>query len=176
MKREPVTDAEILRLYEAHGEVVLDFAGRIVRDRALAEDVLQETFLAARASWDRYDPSRPVRAWLLGLARNHALMAMRKRKKDERLATSAPARADETPSAVIRAAAATEERATAREALLDLDDETRALLVERHGLGRKIDEIAESWDVAEKTVRNRLKAAGEAFAKAFLARRAGGRS
>lgn len=58
-------------IYEEHGQPVLAYANRLVRDRHTAADVVQETFLRA---WRHPEvlvrgPGR-VRGWLLAVARN----------------------------------------------------------------------------------------------------------
>lgn len=40
-----------------------------VRDHHKAEDIIQEVARDATANFDRYDPSRPFAAWLIGIAR-----------------------------------------------------------------------------------------------------------
>jgi RNA polymerase sigma factor (sigma-70 family) len=52
-----------------------EFAGlnRYLRRRvgaSVADDLSAETFATAYANWDRFDQSRPVRAWLYGIAAN----------------------------------------------------------------------------------------------------------
>jgi RNA polymerase sigma-70 factor (ECF subfamily) len=47
-----------------------------------AEDVLQEVAVSIARDYDRYDPERPFVAWALGIARNQALMFLRKQSRD----------------------------------------------------------------------------------------------
>ncbi len=69
-KGEPEVLGELLRV---HGREIQGVAYLILRDRALAEDVLMDTLLAAldRASSLR-DPAA-LRPWLMRIATNHAL-------------------------------------------------------------------------------------------------------
>jgi RNA polymerase sigma-70 factor, ECF subfamily len=67
-------DPEVLGdLLEQHGQEIQGLAYLILRDRALAEDVLMDTLLTAldRAASLR-DPAA-LRPWLLRIATNHAL-------------------------------------------------------------------------------------------------------
>src|SRR5207302_11174410 len=53
------------------------FLIQIIRDRTLAEDVLQETFLAAFEQRAELVHVRNPEAWLFGIARNRPLHALR---------------------------------------------------------------------------------------------------
>jgi RNA polymerase sigma-70 factor, ECF subfamily len=71
--------------YERHGGPGYSLAHRIVGDRNLAEDVVQEAFLSIWRSKAGYDRGRgSVRSWSLGIVRNRAIDALR------RAATPAP--------------------------------------------------------------------------------------
>src|SRR5438270_4515173 len=63
----------IRHLFERHRVKAYRFVLRIVRDAALAEDVLSETFIHAWQHADRYEGRSSVSTWLLGIARHRAL-------------------------------------------------------------------------------------------------------
>jgi RNA polymerase sigma-70 factor, ECF subfamily len=76
-------------LYDAHSEVVLGLAKRIVGAGA-AEDLLHDVFLEVWHHAADYSPDRgSVRAWLLVRARSRALDRLGKRERDARLAAEA---------------------------------------------------------------------------------------
>ena len=56
-------------LVRRHQAAVFRFIRLIVHDRMDPEEILKETFLAARRTLPRYQEDTPVRSWLLGLAR-----------------------------------------------------------------------------------------------------------
>jgi RNA polymerase sigma-70 factor, ECF subfamily len=65
--------------YERHGGPAYSLAHRIVGDRSLAEDVVQEAFLSIWRSKAGYDQARgSVRSWSLGIVRNRAIDAIRR--------------------------------------------------------------------------------------------------
>ncbi len=75
IKRLKERDPEAMRdLYDRFGKVALAIIARIVRDRAIAEDLLQETFLKV---WNRvagFDVERgALGPWILTIARNRAI-------------------------------------------------------------------------------------------------------
>ncbi len=66
-------------LFARHQVRVYRFALRTVRDSALAEDVVSETFIDAWQHAGRYEGRSSVSTWLLGIARHKALTASNRR-------------------------------------------------------------------------------------------------
>lgn len=74
--------AALERLYERHGGAVLAICLRILRDRAEAEEVLEEVFWELWARRDRYDPARSQPfTYVVTLARSRALDRLRFRRR-----------------------------------------------------------------------------------------------
>ncbi len=72
--------AEALRdLMARHADGVLAVAFRITRDRAVAEDLVQETFLRVFRNAGGYRPGRSARPWITTIARNLAIKHLRRR-------------------------------------------------------------------------------------------------
>lgn len=72
-------DEEALhRLYRQEARYLLGVAMRIVRDRALAEDVLHDAFLAIWRKAGSFDPHRgAARGWIYSIVRHKALNLVR---------------------------------------------------------------------------------------------------
>jgi RNA polymerase sigma-70 factor (ECF subfamily) len=69
-------------LYERHAHLVFSMVMRIVRDRAAAEDLLQEAFIRAWEHAHVFDESRgSVRSWLHCIAHNLALNELRRQRR-----------------------------------------------------------------------------------------------
>jgi RNA polymerase sigma factor (sigma-70 family) len=64
-------------LYAALGPMVLGYLRRLV-PRDDAEDVLQRVFYEVWRSRDRFDPTRSLEAWVLGIARRRAIDQLRR--------------------------------------------------------------------------------------------------
>jgi RNA polymerase sigma-70 factor (ECF subfamily) len=81
-KRDPQALAE---LYDRYGRVAYSLILRVVRDAAIAEDLVQETFLRV---WNRaqgFDAERgAIGPWLLAVARNRAIDWLRSTSGRER--------------------------------------------------------------------------------------------
>jgi RNA polymerase sigma-70 factor (ECF subfamily) len=75
-------------LYDRHAQAVFATALRVSRDREIAAEVVQETFLTMWNRAELFDPSRgAVTAWLLTIARNRAIDRLRFVGRHERAAT-----------------------------------------------------------------------------------------
>ena len=78
-------------LYTRYGGLVYTLALRIVGDRALAEEVMQDTFLRCWDGVASYDPMRGrVAGWLMGITRNRAIDLLRSRQHHARLREQGP--------------------------------------------------------------------------------------
>lgn len=74
-------DREAFRaLYDRYGRMVLAIAFRVVNDKHLAEECVQDVFVELWRHARRFDPSRArASTWLYAIARNRALDAVRSR-------------------------------------------------------------------------------------------------
>jgi len=70
---------ELLRRYRVP---LVSYFVRMLRDRALAEDLAQEVFLRVYRARERYQPEARFTTWLYRIATNLALNALRDRKPE----------------------------------------------------------------------------------------------
>ncbi len=75
--KESSSLAEFVALVESHSGPLFRYLLRMVGDRPLAEDLLQDTFAAAYVHRDDCRKAKSARAWLLTVARNRAHNALR---------------------------------------------------------------------------------------------------
>lgn len=61
---------EFEEIYRKHFRDVYRFTLGLTQDRALAEEIAQDTFFRALKALDRFDGSKDIRAWLFTIARN----------------------------------------------------------------------------------------------------------
>lgn len=136
-----VTFTEMVR---DHQDEVFGLALRMLGDRDTALDVTSTVFMKAYRAFDRYDPGRPARHWLIRIAVNECISAGRARTRER--ARRAPADdamvvADAAPAPDERAVAS-EERRRVRAAVAALDEPYRSVTVLRYFNGMSLDEIA----------------------------------
>jgi RNA polymerase sigma-70 factor (ECF subfamily) len=72
----------------AHGDYLFNFAVGQLRDPAAAEDVVQETFLAALKARDRFSGRSSDRTWLVGILRHKIYDHLRKVCRERPVRTS----------------------------------------------------------------------------------------
>jgi len=76
-----VEDSDPSAWVEAHGDVLYRYALARVRKPEVAEDLVQETFLAALKARERFEGRSSMRTWLVGILRHKLLDHYRKRSK-----------------------------------------------------------------------------------------------
>ena len=147
---------ELIRRYE---RPVFSLIYRMVRDRELAEDLAQDTFIKVLNHIDRYRPEFKLSSWLFKIANNVAIDHLRRRHLDTISIDGSPhaqtADAIEATSfdvAVQQESALDElearELGTAIErAITSLRPEYRSCIMLRHVEGRSYEEIATELNV-----------------------------
>lgn len=80
--------AALQRLYEQEGARLLGVARRLVRDNALAEDVVHDAFIKVWNGAAEFDPARgSARGWIFSITRHVALDNLRRRLRETPLDT-----------------------------------------------------------------------------------------
>jgi RNA polymerase sigma factor (sigma-70 family) len=148
-------DSALGALYDRFGRVAYGVAFRILRDRALAEDAVQEAFLAVWRSADSYRRERAKPStWILTLVHRRAVDLVRRedRRRAERL--------DEAPEAAGAATAdefdLRDRRSTVQAALAQLPDDQREALELAYYGGYTQSELAERLGVPLGTIKSRM--------------------
>ncbi|HVY71163.1 MAG TPA: sigma-70 family RNA polymerase sigma factor [Verrucomicrobiae bacterium] len=85
------TNAAATNWVEAHGDYLFNFAAGQVRDTGVAEDLVQETFLAAIKSWDNFSGQSSERTWLVGILRHKIYDYLRKTCRERAVRAEIPA-------------------------------------------------------------------------------------
>ena len=125
--------------------------------REEAEDALQECFVRAFLSLDRYRGARPWGAWFMAIVRNHCTDLGRRK----RLRSSEPLdewRVDDSPGPEDHLLAR-HDRETLRAAIAALPEKFRVPLLMHYEAGQSYREIALALEVRESTLVGRLAGA-----------------
>jgi RNA polymerase sigma-70 factor, ECF subfamily len=149
-------DTALAELYDRFGRVAYGVALRILRDEKLAEDAVQEAFLAAWRSADRFMPERgKASTWILTLVHRRAVDLVRReeRRRAEALGDeqeSSPAESAED-DAWLRF-----ERERVQAALRRLPDQQREALELAYYGGFTQSELAERLGQPVGTIKSRM--------------------
>ncbi len=159
-------------LYARYRDEVFRFLLHLVRERELAEDAFQETFMRAHRKLGDHDPARSFKGWIFRIVRNTAVDMIRSQRKQRRVTDVKSQRLlPQSGLGVVREAALRETVGNLHNALASLSEYDRALLIQRHGQGQKLKVLAEAYDCTERTVRNHLRAAAQRLTSVVLAER-----
>lgn len=163
---DPLSDEAFRSLVRELERPIGQFLAQMTADRALAADLLQESFLAAWRDRGRMPVEQGLRrGWLYGIARNRALDALRKQRRGvvawQRLARQ---------PAVQTESSAQDEALAMRDLLVrTLSPEDGSLFVLRHVHGFDGPELAQLTGLKPDAIRKRLQRAAERLADAYEA-------
>ncbi len=134
------SDEAFAALYQSVASDLVSFANGMLRDTGAAEDAVQQAFLElARAAHTIRGDGRSLRAWLYRSVRFTCLDEIRRRKRRPEYPTEDLPDAEDADSVE-------EGDPKLHEALMNLGERHRAILVLRHVIGYSVDEVAEILD------------------------------
>jgi RNA polymerase sigma factor (sigma-70 family) len=145
-------------LYDRFGTVAYRLALRIVRDAALAEDVVQEGFLTVWRQAERFDGSRgSTSTWILTLVHRRAVDLVRRQARFNALPDQLEAMAPQSASAESTDddVALREARRKVQAALATLSRAEREVLELAYWGGLTQSEIATALGIPSGTVKSR---------------------
>jgi RNA polymerase sigma-70 factor, ECF subfamily len=155
------SDEEVLAAIVAcHRTSLTRLACSILRDHAEADDAVQQALLSAALHLHRYRPGTNFRAWLYTILVNTCRGMLRKQKSRQFLAALL-GRSLEDRSSTEPEAAYLKAESTRRlwQAVKQLDDKHRLVVLLRYQEELTIREIAQVLSIQEKNVYTRLYAA-----------------
>jgi RNA polymerase sigma-70 factor (ECF subfamily) len=142
-------------LYDRFGRVAFGLAVRIVRDRSLAEDAVQEGFLAVWRSAPSFNPARAKPStWILTLVHRRAVDLVR--KEERRRADPIDDLAHPAGEATDEEAALRSKRRAVQDALRRLPDDQRETLELAYYGGLSQSELAERLGQPLGTIKSRM--------------------
>lgn len=144
--------------YRSH---VINFIFHMYGDENLAEDVAQTAFVQAWQHLSSFEPRAPFRSWLFRIAKNAALDYLRREKPviniDEIVYLSGAEKMDILVED-------RERTKNIQEAVMELPEASRMVLVLKEYEGLRYQEIAESLEIPLGTVMSRLSYARKKLA------------
>ena len=150
-------DAKALERLFAHAQTrVFRFLVRIVRNQAIAEELLNEVFLSVWQNAHRYEGRSEPMTWMLSIAHNKAVSALRKKTEvlgvDDEVAKNLAA-GEDTPEV---AAQKHDKSAKIRACMMELSADHRTILDLVYYQEQSVTEVAEILSIPESTVKTRM--------------------
>jgi len=147
-------------LFDRYAPTANALARRVVRQSHLAEEIVQEAFMAVWRDPGAYDGERgSVKSWLMGMVHHRAVDLVRREEAHRRRAEAAIPEAIEEQGdhadEVVQQLGQPEERRVVRAALDDLPDEQRQVLSMMYFDGLSQSQIAERTGIPLGTVKSR---------------------
>ena len=144
-------------LVAQHATAVVRTAYTILGSQEEAEDVAQETFMAAYRNLGHYRHDAPFGAWLHRIAVNRSYDVTRRRQRQTKLIDeiAAGSSASEADDALYQARAQ-EQGALVRDLIASLDDVNRSIVALRFVQDMPIKQIAATLEMPEGTIKRRL--------------------
>jgi RNA polymerase sigma-70 factor (ECF subfamily) len=167
---------ELIKRYE---RPVFSLVFRMVRDRELAEDLTQDTFVKVLSHLDRYRSDFKFSSWLFKIANNVAIDHLRRRQLDTVSMHGSPnavtAEAQEstrfdvadTAENALEEMEAKELGSAIERAIALLRPEYRSCIMLRHVEGRSYEEIASTLDLPLGTVKTYIHRARHELRRAL---------
>jgi RNA polymerase sigma-70 factor (ECF subfamily) len=153
-------DQAFRELFGRYAAVAHALAFRLVRQAQVAEEIVQEAFLAVWRNPERYDGARgSVRSWLMGTVHHRAVDAVRREQAQRRRAEQAsglgPGIVEDPIDDVLAAIDLPRERKLVRSALGELPEEQREVIQRMYFEGLSQSQIAERTGLPLGTVKSR---------------------
>lgn len=153
-------------LVVGYERIVYSAAYRMVSNSEDAKDLTQTVFLKVYRNLGSYDPRHRFFSWIYRITINETLNFLRQRRPkqelDETLASSTAGPDEDAHGDQLRD--------SIQDALRDLTEDYRQVIMLRHFLNRSHQEMSELLGIPEKTVKSRLYSARQLLAKALRRR------
>jgi RNA polymerase sigma-70 factor (ECF subfamily) len=145
------------RLYDATSGKLFAVCLRVLRDRAAAEDSMQDAYVKVWNNADRYQVTgHSPMSWLITIARNTAIDRLRGRRSDRDLADFSERIAAPGLDPERSALAASEARSIVK-CLDELDTDRRAAVIGAYLGGETYQQLSDRFDVPLNTMRTWLR-------------------
>ena len=171
LKAVAAGDAKALeRLFARTQTRVFRFLMRVVKSQAIAEELLNEVFLSVWQNAHRYEGRSEPLTWMLSIAHNKAISAMRKRTEVLGIADEAARDLVSEEDAPDVTAQKHDKSAKIRSCIAELSVNHQAILDLVYYQDQSVTEVAEVLGIPENTVKTRMFYARKKLSELLRAR------
>lgn len=150
-------DAKALeRLFTRNQTRVFRYLMRLVRNEAIAEELLNEVFLGCWSAASRYEGRSEPSTWLLSIAHNKAVSALRKKRELDGIDDDKAGEIEDDSDTPEVTAQKHDKGAQIKAAMQKLSVEHREILDLVYYQEQSVAEVAEILSIPEATVKTRM--------------------
>lgn len=161
-QRRSLDGGEIKLLFELFAQRVFQAAYFVLRDRTLAEDIMQETFLVTIEKLGQLRDPAKIEIWLIRVAINKALNELRKQNTKRLLRSIPTAGRNPTTEEIVLAE---EEKEHLHKAIEALPADCQVIIYLKYFRDLTTKQIAYGINIPEGTVKSRLRKAYDQIRK-----------
>ncbi len=148
------TDRQLRALIDENADAIFRMAYSVLRDRGLAEDVVQDTLITAWRRLPDWRGEGTLRGWVLSIAHNTSVSYLRRIRDQATEPSRLPERT--APDNVERDVDGRADLEALTAALANLDETSRSIVVLRDIEGLTYQQIGEVLDLPLPTIKTRL--------------------
>lgn len=146
-------------IYEKYKNRLFGFLYKLTKERSLAEDIMQETFVAALRNIDQFDKNRSLLSWLFGIAHKKTIDFFRHKKIEQNYSEEGKSAVGGRLERPDEAKSNSDIRTLVNEAVESLDPVQKKVFLMREMAGTPFKEIAEILDCPLNTALGRMRLA-----------------
>lgn len=157
---------ELTKMVQQYSDPIYRVALRMLNNQSEAEDVLQETFIKALRSLEKFEGRSTLSTWLYRIAVNESLMMIRKQKPEVSVVFDEPGDEENEGISVSQIVdwcclpesefLTHETRSILNDAIQNLPENLRTVFILRDIEGLSIIETAQALELTETNVKTRL--------------------
>lgn len=157
---------ELTKMVQQYSDPIYRVALRMLNNQSEAEDVLQETFIKALRSLEKFEGRSTLSTWLYRIAVNESLMMIRKQKPEVSVVFDEPGDEENEGISVSQIVdwcclpesefLTHETRSVLNDAIQNLPENLRTVFILRDIEGLSIIETAQALELTETNVKTRL--------------------
>jgi len=167
-------DTSFAVVYRDHFSFIVNSLRRLAVHPSDLEDLAHDVFTTALRRRDSYDPSRPIRPWLFGIAYRVVSDFKRLARHDREIPLEQAPEPPDAARPADEAVASSRERQLVLAALARIELTRRGVFIMHDIEGRAVPEIAQALDIPVGTAYSRLRQARVDFSNAIRALLPGG--
>ncbi|WP_164735428.1 RNA polymerase sigma factor [Pseudoflavitalea rhizosphaerae] len=147
------------QLFDQYRDLIYSFSFHLTQSDIIAKDVVQDIFVKIWTTRSTLDQIASIRAWMLRLTRNHVLNGLKRKAHEEALLRQIGSKLSHSLQPIEEAIQYRELEKQLQQAIAQLPPQQQRCYLLSRDAGMKHDEIANTLDISQETVKKHIMAA-----------------